>query len=168
MTIIYCANCTGPFEASMSRINRARSVGAPLYCGRMCAGMARRSTLDVSERQAAKAAYDRKYRGLHRGTIQSKKAAYYRDNREVIEAKHKVYRKKHMARHVAYCRQPEYRAYKSEYDRNRRAQLQFGPFAESFLVLQRVEQQLDSQATKYERMLANGTINKAQARRRAL
>lgn len=74
-----------------------------------------------------------------------------------------------MARHVAYCRRPEYKAKKKEYDRKRRAK-QYGQFAGAyglFLELQReVRRQLPD---KYERLKAKGYYTRsAQQRRREL
>ena len=73
-----------------------------------------------------------------------------------------------MPAHVEYCRGPEYRAKKSEYDRQYRAE-EYGEFAETYLLLLEVEKEIRSRATHYERRVANGYYTRsAQARRRAI
>lgn len=163
-----CPQCREPFEASTGKARRADKKGAPLYCGRACAGLARRNPNPPTEaeRKAAKAAYDAKYRALNHEARKAQKAAYYREHRD--PEKERAARKARMPKHVEYCRRPEYRAWKSEYDSRYRAQKIFGPFAEAFLLLQDIEREIDSQATRYEVYRANGTLNKALTRKRAL
>jgi len=166
--IAQCPQCQQSFQAATGRINRAASIGAPLYCGRACAGMARRlaNPPTEAERKAAKSAYDRKYRARHAEKRKAQKADHYRRTRD--REKERVARKSRMPQHVEYCRRPEYREWKSDYDRRHRARKVFGEFADAALLLQDVEREIDSQATPYERRIMNGTLNKAQMRRRAL
>lgn len=166
-----CPHCHSLFEAKTAYVNRAAKIGAPIYCGRVCAGLARRNKNPPTdeERRAAKAAYDAKRReGPRRQEILAKKREHYYANHERISAKLAEYRATHMDRHVEYCRQPEYRAKKSNYDRRRRADLNFGDFSEAALLLSDIEREIAERASKYEIYLTNGTINKAQQRRRAL
>jgi len=166
-----CPNCKNPFEAKAAHVNRAAKVGAPLYCGRVCAGLARRNKNPPTDeqRREAKAAYDAKRReGAQREKILAQKRDHYYANHERISAKLAEYRAAHMDRHVEYCRQPEYRAWKSVYDRRRRAEMNFGDFSEAALLLADVEREITERSSKYEIYLTNGTLNKAQQRRRAL
>jgi hypothetical protein len=166
-----CQHCRASFETKTSRINRAAKIGAPLYCGRVCAGLARRLANPPTDeqRRAAKSAYDAKRReGPKRETILAKKREHYYANHDRLKAEHAEYRAAHMDRHVEYCRQPEYRAKKAIYDRKRRAEQDFGEFSEAALLLADVEREIAERASKYEIYLTNGTINKAQQRRRAL
>ena len=166
-----CPQCRSIFTAKTARVNRAAKTGAPLYCGRVCAGLARRlkNPPTDEQRRAAKAAYDAERRnGPKRAEILAKKMKHYYANHERFKAEHAVYRAAHMQRHVEYCRQPEYRSKKSEYDRRRRAEIQFGDFSEAALLLADIEHEIAERATKYEIYLINGTLNKAQQRRRAL
>lgn len=71
-----------------------------------------------------------------------------------------------MPYHVEYCRRPEYKVKKREYDLKYRAERQFGEFAEAFMVLSDIEREINDRATRYEIGRDNGTINKAQLRRR--
>lgn len=171
MSATKCAHCGASFECATSRCNRAAKIGAQLYCGRACAGLARRlkNPKTDEERRAAKAIYDAQRRfGAQRGRLLAQKREHYQANRSRILAHQTVYRKAHMQRHVEYCRQPEYKAWKSEYDRQYRAKQTFGEFAEAALLLGDIDAAIGERVSKYEIYLANGTINKAQQRRRAL
>lgn len=168
MATLICPRCAGSFERPNNEVNRALKVGAPLYCGRACAGLARRlaNPPTDAERRAAKATYDAEYRAKHAERRKAEKAAYYKRTHD--PAKEAAARKSRMHLHVAYCRRPEYKAWKSEYDRRHLAGKKFGEFAEAALLLQDIEKAIDQQASRYEVYRANGTLNKAQTRRRAL
>lgn len=166
-----CPQCGGLFESKTAHTNRAAKIGAPLYCGRICAGLARRlkNPPTDEQRRVAKAAYDAKRRnGPKREALLAKKREYYYANHERISAAHAEYRAAHMNRHIEYCQQPEYRAKKSVYDRKRRAEIQFGEFSEAALILADIEREVAERASRYEIYSQNGTLNKAQQRRRAL
>jgi hypothetical protein len=166
----YCDQCGAELHKTAGEVNRADSIGASLYCNRKCAGLARRVAKTPEQRKAEKAAYDAIRREQLADQIKEWKRAYYHENRERLLVQHTEYRNRpeNVARHNAYCRRPEYVAVKTEYDRQRRACKQFGEFAEAFLLLQDVEKEVDARASRYDIALANGTINKAQTRRRAL
>ena len=168
--IITCPQCKNTFIAENGRINRARKINAPLYCGKDCAGKGRRLKNPPSEeeRKAAKAEYDRRRRMENHDEIKRKKREYYYRNHDVISKKLASYRKENMHRHVEYCRQPEYKKYKKQYDRKYRANKFYGEYAEAFLLLQDIDGEIKSQSDDYGIRLANGTLNKAQQRRRAL
>jgi hypothetical protein len=171
VTRVACRQCAHPFDARASRVNRAAKIGAPLYCGKVCAGLARRLANPPTDeqRRAAKAAYDAKRRnGPKRDEILSGKRAHYHANKDEISERQAVYRAAHMDRHVEYCRQPGYRVKKAMYDRRRRAELNFGDFSEAALLLDDIETAISERASKYEIYSTNGTLNKAQQRRRAL
>ncbi len=119
-----------------------------------------------AEKKAQKAAYDAEYRARNNARLKARKSAYYqRTHDPVREAE---IRKRNMPRHVAYCQRPEYRVKKAVYDRQHLAHKAFGEFAEAALLLQNVEKEIASRATRYEIYQMNGTLNKAQTRRRAL
>ena len=170
MSITITCQCCGAFvEKPTGAVNRARRLGAPLFCGKACAGRSRRIVpLTAEEKKAAKAAYDRARRLLKGDQIRAEKRAFYQANRERISVGLAQYRRTHRSQHAAYCRTPEYRAWKKEYDRKHLAKKHFGQFADAALALREIEATLDSQASWHERHAINGTINKAQQRRRAL
>lgn len=164
-----CPMCRMGFECSTGRYNQAQKRGAPLYCGKVCAGWARRTPkLPEDERRAAKAAYDRERRERLGERIKAEKRAHYYANHEQILARERAKRPQKRIYHAEYCRRPEYVAKKAEYDKALRAKKGFGEFADAFLALQSLESLIDARASRYEVYMQNGTINKALRRRRAL
>jgi hypothetical protein len=168
---IFCPSCQQWKPRQNSAIEAARKAGMNLYCGRVCAGIGRRKDYPIGPRnpdwKQLKSAYDREYRDKNRERLKAEKAAAYKIAGPLKRDKEKAYRVQRMPKHVEYCRQPEYRAYKEKYDRKRRAVKQFGTeFADAFLVLQQVENEIDSRIDRNEIYRQNGTVNKIQQRRR--
>lgn len=170
-TAIVCEQCgTVAYKAS-GGVNRSRAKGAPLFCSRACSGLRRRIDRSIDEKRALKAEYDRQRRAALADTLREKKrAAYYerlaRDP-DGLRAAQKALRQRRRQHHLEYCRRPEYRAKKRAYDREHRAGKFYGPFAEAFLVLQDLENEIASRATRTEIYRENGTLNKTQTRKRA-
>lgn len=162
--IVRCSYCGGDVEQRTSAINRAVRECRPLYCDRICFFASRRESLEV--KKAKKAGYDIEYRAANLERIKAGKAAWYAKTAD--REKERAYRKANMHKHVAYCRRPEYRAYKQQYDAIYRSEREFGEFAEAALILRNVELEIESRATRYEVYAAKETLNKAQTRRRAL
>jgi len=119
-----------------------------------------------AERKEAKRIYDAKRRKDKAAEIKAAKAAWYAANHD--REKEREYRRKNMHKHVEYCQRPEYKEWKKEYDKQYRARKKFGDFADAALLLRDIENEITKQATRYEIYLTNGTINKAQIRRRQL
>lgn len=166
--VCHCPQCQKEFLAYTSRVNRAQKFGAPLYCNKTCACLARRLSNPPTkeERKAAKAEYDRRRREEKAEEIKAKKAAYFK--RTYNPEKAAVDRKKRAHLHAEYCRRPDYKKWKADYDRRYRATKEFGDYAETFFLLQDIEREIESRSTRYEIYRANGTLNKAQTRRRSL
>jgi hypothetical protein len=166
--ILQCAHCGATLVKSASAINRAQKAGARLFCGHACVGAAKRLAPEV--KKAMKAEYDRQRRAALGEKLKAQKRAAYYANHAANLAKATEWRRTPQRReyHNAYCRRPAYAAVKSQYDRQRRARLQFDEFADSFLLLQDLEREIDTRANRYEVYMQNGTINKAQTRKRAL
>ena len=163
-TSISCARC-GRFALKASgSVNRSEAKGAPLYCGRECSGAAKRKGLTDAQKRANKAAYDAQYRAKNASVLKTKKAAHYAAN--VDRAKEAATRKARMPKHVEYCRRPEYRRWKVEYDKKYHARKGFGDFGEAAIVLNELEAEISARATWVEIRTANGTLNKHQQRRR--
>lgn len=161
-----CDNCGCSTDKPTGAVNRARRAGLNLYCGKLCAGLARRTGLSKAEKVANKAAYDAERRAERADQIRAEKAEYHK--RTYDPAKAAVVRKERMPYHVEYCRRPEYREKKAEYDRQHRAD-EYGVFADAFLMLQEVDKELRSQASGYERRVQRGYYTRsAQQRRRDL
>lgn len=165
-----CPQCGDSFVAETGRANRADKIGAPLYCGRVCAGLARRLAVPKTpeQKKAEKAAYDKARRERLGEVLRGRKcSAYYANHSEMLR-RLAAYRVKRMPYHVEYCRQPEYKAKKHIYDLQRNS-AEYGEFAEAHRLLVDLEKEIRSQATAYERRVANGYYTRsAQKRRREL
>lgn len=169
---VICAYCGSQVTKEMRDINRAAKSGLSLYCDRRCSGLGRRDPNPPSEaeKRAAKAEYDRRRRAELGETLLAKKRAAYHAkvaaDAEAVRAKQRAYREKSRDRHVKYCQRPEYKDWKRQYDRKHRAGKFYGPFSEAFLILQDLEAEISSRASRYEIYSANGTLNKWIKRRR--
>lgn len=163
-----CPQCSAEFAVKTERLNRALKIGAPLYCGRKCAGLARRLKAPPTdaERKEAKRLYDARRRVEKAEEIKAKKCEYFKRTYDPVTAAEK--RKEKMPQHIEYCRRPEYKDWKRDYDSRHLAKKKFGEFAEAALLLQNIEREIEERATRYEIYRANGTLNKAQTRRRYL
>jgi hypothetical protein len=164
VSTIRCPQCKRLVPIQNNYIKRAEKNGLKLFCGRKCSGLARRKHIPLAVKKQRKKEYDVIYRARNLERIRRNKAAYYQ--RTFDREKEREYRKRTMARHVEYCRRPEYKAYKHEYDLRFRAQKLFGPFADAALILRDVEIELDRRMTWVERHQANGTLNKSTQRKR--
>lgn len=161
---VHCQHCGRIVRQSQVAINRAVREGKPLYCGRRCAGLARR--VPPGQKKEAKRIYDADRRVKKAGEIRATKAAYFQRTYDPVKARE--HRRANMGRHVEYCRRPEYREYKADYDRQRSA-AQYGEYAEAYLLLLDLEREIRSRATSYERRKARGYYTRsAQQRRREL
>lgn len=163
---LVCRVCGNAFFAPVGRINRANKNGSPLFCSRECSGLARRKNKTDHQKKKEKAEYDKGYRNKNKKLLKQKKAVYYQRTRNpILDAER---RKKRMPIHVEYCRRPEYKKWKSDYDRRYRAKKYYGEFSESHIYLVEIENQINLLATRTEIYQENGTINKSQKRKRAL
>lgn len=163
--LFICPQCFCKTNKPVGHINRSAKRGAPVYCGRECAGLARRGPeKSMEQRKAEKSAYDTRRRIDHGERIRAQKRAHHKATYDPVKAAE--YRQKRMPYHVEYCRRPEYVAWKSEYDRKYRAEKEFGEFAECFLLIQDIRSECLSQQTDYEIRLSKGGIAKSQQRKR--
>lgn len=162
---IICAGCGIEVDKRASEVNRARRAGLRLSCNRACAGIARRSNKSTEQKRLEKKEYDVGYRAANLPDIKTKKRAYHKRTYDPAQAA--AVRKVNMPRHIEYCRRPEYRAYKQQYDRRYCAEKQFGPFAEAAMLLSDIDREVNSRATDYDVRVMNGTLNKVQQRKRA-
>lgn len=165
-TLIFCPQCSEWKPAENGRVNQAKNKGLPLYCGRVCAGLARRiPVIPLEEKKLLKREYDMQYRTKNKKWISRKRSAYFQNTYDPEKAR-KV-RKERMPMHVEYCRRPEYKAWKGQYDRKHRAKKQFGEeFADAFLLLQQVEKEIEVRIDRNEIYRQNGTQCKSAKRRR--
>lgn len=159
-----CGSCGATVRQPQGAINRAIRQGKPLYCDRACAGRARQ--VSQSHKKRRKAEYDARRRAEKATEISAQKRAYYQRTRDPERERER--RRANMSRHVEYCRRPEYKAAKAEYDRERRAK-DYGPYGDAYLLLVDLEREIRSRATWTERAKARGYFTRtAQQRRREL
>lgn len=164
MIDLRCAQCWAVFSARRGQHNRAVGRGAREYCGRACAGIARRSAAAMPERVAAKALYDVAYRVQRAAEIKAAKAMRHKATYD--PAKAAIERKARSAQHVEYCRRPEYVEWKRGYDREYRAEKYYGEFAECYLLAMDIRAECLTQASDEEIRRQAGTLNKSQQRKR--
>jgi hypothetical protein len=155
-----CQQCGKTAYREAGAINRARSIGAPLYCGMKCAGIARRKPAKtVAEKKAEKAEYDRWYRAINYRKLKKQKAEHFQRTYDPVAAA--IVRKARMPWHVEYCRQPAYRVKKAKYDQQRR-DAEYGEFAEAQRLTIELNREIKSRSNNYEIRRQNQTGNKAQ------
>jgi hypothetical protein len=162
--IIVCPQCQQKAEKASGAVNRSKRAGMTVYCGRGCAGLARRINKSKEQKIAEKAVYDAEYRSKNKDILKAKKATYYAQNHD--REKERAYRTKRMPAHVQYCRRAEYRQWKADYDKRYLARKQYGDFADAAILLREVEDEVLSRASRYEIDLASGKLGKTQRRKR--
>lgn len=155
-----CNNCQGRFEKSAGSINRAKKVGLNIYCSKECSSLGRRLNKSEEQKKLDKKQYDAAYRETNKDKIKIKKHEYFKKTYD--SAKAAIERKKNMPRHVEYCRRPEYKAKKKNYDILYRAKINYGEFWESALIINEIEKHIDDREVRQE----NNLHNKSQKRKR--
>jgi len=167
---IICAHCGSVAYKEAGGVNRSRGRGAPVFCSRECSGARRRIERSTEEKRALKAEYDRKRRAeLGEALLAEKREARRRllaENPQLVRAREKANRDANKERHLEYCRRPEYKKWKSQYDQKHRARKWFGDFGEAAIILNQLIAEISTRATRTEIYRANGTLNKHQERRR--
>lgn len=161
-----CAHCGRPVvRQPIKAINRAVRLGLPLFCNRECFGLAHRRKVIPTKAELVerKRLYDIEYRAKNKDLLKAKKAAAFLRTYDPVKAA--IKRKQTMPRHIEYCRQPKYKAYKREYDKKLRA-MDFGNFWESHLLLIDLMNEVRQRTTRYDIRVLNGTLNKHQERKR--
>lgn len=158
-----CAHCGKTNDKAAGHVNRARAAGLNLYCDRRCSGLGRRDGKTTAQRKEEKRLYDIQYRAKNLEWIKAKKRAHFQrtyDRKAAAE-----YRKQRMHLHVEYCRRPEYKAWKKEYDRKYRAK-EFGDYAEAYMLTLDLNREIKERTSRHEVKYQNGGTNKAQRRKR--
>ncbi len=163
LVAINCAHCGLSVLIERGAVNRANARSARLFCGRACAGLARRVDASDAQKRAAKAAYDKRRRGILADEIRAAKAAYHKRTYDPERAR--AERKARAAQHAEYCRRPEYRQWKAEYDRRHRAR-EYGDYADAYLLALEIRRECLARADDYDIRLSAGTLNKSLQRRR--
>lgn len=161
---IICAHCGKAADKPNGAVNRARRDGVRLFCNRRCSGLGRRKHVPKSVKRLLKKLYDEQYRAKNLALLKAKKHAYFKRTYDPAQAR--IDRKKRATAHAEYCRQPEYKRWKADYDRRLR-DAAFGEFAEAQRLSIDLNRTIKEQMNGHEIREANGTCNKTQNRRRA-
>lgn len=156
-----CPYCNIEFEKANNYVNKAKSINAPLYCSKACSGLARRKEITQEQFKANKAEYDKKRRADKAEEIKKQKKEYYKTPSG--RATQKRNRNQQKENHLQYCRTPEYREWKRQYDELYNAKLAFGEFAEAALILENICNIVDNR----EAVKLKGTYGKSTKRKRA-
>lgn len=168
--LIVCPQCGRSCERPGGWVNRSAALGLRVYCSRRCSGLGRRSGKTQEQKRAEKSAYDRARLARMGEQIRKRKRAYYASapvqEREKARRADPQWRARKSAYHLAYCRSPEYRRWKADYDRRARTK-EHGEYADAVRVLWQLEREIASRMTRYEIYSANGLVNKKQQRSRA-
>lgn len=169
-TRIVCAHCGAAADKLTGGVNRSIRKGVPLFCSKACVGLRHRHGKSSDQLRAEKAEYDRRRRDTLGDTLKAEKRAAYHAAVAAdpvgARAREKEIRRQRMPKHVEYCRRPEYRKWKAEYDQKYCARKQFGAFGEAAIILNQLETEIFSRATRTEIARANGTLNKSNERKR--
>jgi hypothetical protein len=166
---VKCAWCHKSFKKSVGGYNRAMKINSPLYCSQKCCGFARRKS--IKEKKRLKAEYDKNRRTEKAEELKAQRKAAYAIWGPKHRDKEREIRKKNMPKHIEYCRQPEYKKKKKDYDREVRV-AQYGDFYESYELLEELVKEINRQMPdRFERYAQSGRqqwnpINQ-QRRRRA-
>ena len=153
---IKCAWCCKSFPKAVGAYNRAMKIKSPLYCSQKCSGLARRKNKSVKEKKRLKADYDRNRRTEKSDELKSKKKAAYAIWGPIHREEERQKRKEGMPKHVEYCRQPEYKKKKKDYDRKVRV-AEYGEFAESYELLEELVKEIKRQMPdRFERYAQSG------------
>lgn len=154
-----CNYCGKSSEKHSGHINRSRSIGAPVYCGRVCAGLGRRTNETEEEKKIYKQWYDLFIRASmtdDERDLRSLQALVlfhldYRANPD----KYKEERQRRMPAHIEYCRQPKYKEYKKGYDESYHAKKNYGGYWEAAIALKNLENEVDGRLAFKENKLYN-------------
>jgi predicted nucleic acid-binding Zn-ribbon protein len=157
---INCPSCGKNAFRSVSAINRAKKDGLKIYCSLKCSAIGRRKdnpkTPNNPKWKAMKAEYDRNRRKEKDEELKAQKKAAYAIWGPKHREEERQKRKENMPKHVEYCRQPEYKEKKKDYDRKVRVE-QYGEFAESYELLEELVKEIKHQMPdRFERYSQSG------------
>ena len=159
---VTCSFCGAESEKPNGAINRAIKSNLSMYCDRKCSSANKKTS--KAEKIELKRLYDEQYRLKNKDSLKVSKAEYNKRTYDPVKAA--VKRKKNMARHVEYCRQPEYKEKKKQYDRNYRAKLKYGELWEVAVLAMQIQDEVLSKMTRYQIDLESNTLNKKLRRTR--
>jgi len=159
---ITCCFCGKESYKENSSIMRAKKDNLPMFCDRKCSSSNKKTS--KAEKVELKRLYDEEYRLKNKDSLKVSKAEYNKRTYDPVKAA--VKRKGTMWRHVEYCRTPEYREKKKEYDRVYTAKKDYGELWEIQLLTLDIKDEVLSRMTRYQIDLESNTLNKKLRRTR--
>lgn len=160
---VKCAYCGKEFEIATGQYNyRVVKHGLNIYCSRKHFGMARRMYLPTVIKKQEKAEYDKEYRVKNEKKLKKRQKAYFKKDYAANPEKYRQQRKRRQKEHNEYCRRPEYKKWKQEYDKQYRAKKIYGQLWESAIALNELAKIVDNRQAKQQQK----SINKTQNRKR--
>lgn len=159
---IKCNHCGKKTKKSVGHFNRAKKLGARLFCNQTCFGKFWRHNKTIKQKKEEKAAYDLVYRQKNEVRLKKTRRDWQMKDYAANPEKYRKVRERKMKAHVEYCRQPEYKKKKKSYDERYRAHMLYGEFAEASLILKKIENIVDRQMARFDK----NCYNKKQKRER--
>lgn len=160
--IIICPYCKKKADVRTGAVNRAKKLGVPRYCTKKCSALARSFFRTPEEKKRIKQEYDKLHRKVFSDEIKAKKAIAFKLDYAKNPEKYRKQRQARKEEHNEYCRQPEYRKWKAQYDKQYHAKKNFGEFWESALIVNKIEEIIDDREVRQ----INNLHNKSQKRKR--
>jgi hypothetical protein len=159
-----CDYCGKTMHKNVGHYNRAKKLGAGIYCDKKCAGLGRRTNETPEEKKIHKQWYDLFIRASMTDDERDLKSLqslvhFYLDYRANPD-KYKEQRQRRMPAHVEYCRQPGYKIKKRAYDEVHRAKKTYGEYWEAAIVLKNLEKAIPSRLADKENKLYNKSTTK--------
>lgn len=158
--LVNCGNCNKEIFKSTGHFNRSVKLGMGFYCDHKCHQATRKTSIE--DKKAVKRSYDQALRS--QPWYKEYKRSCWKKNYDPIKAAE--YRQKRMAYHIEYCRQPEYVAWKKQYDQKHNAQSNYGEYAECAILIEKINNTLIKMADKAELRTIQGTNNKSKRRKK--
>lgn len=106
---IICPQCKESTDKPTGSVMRAFKKNAPIYCSRLCSGLARRSNKTKEQKVIEKAIYDSEYRSKNAEKLKASKADYAKSEAGRQMQKRQRLKNKLSGYHNEYCRRPEQR-----------------------------------------------------------
>lgn len=159
---VKCDYCGKSVKKYVGHVNRAKKLGAKLFCGKKCFGLNRRTNETAEEKKLIKYLYDTL---LIYGDGEGKRLSskiWFRKDYDSNPKKYKKRREKKQEYHNEYCRQPGYKKKKKRYDQQYRAKKSYGIYWESLVALLALQEVVNNRAAKRDQKI----YNKSQKRKR--
>ena len=164
---LVCCHCHTSFTVKENnRGQRLRSIrlGLPIYCGKKCAGIGRRSNETPEEKKVYKQWYDlfiRASKTEDEKILDSlQKLVLFHLDYKANPEKYRQARQRRMPAHIEYCRQPKYKEYKKGYDEQYRAKKDYGEYWEAAIALKNLDKEIDYRESKRQNKLYHKSTTK--------